>query len=125
MERSNRQRQGKRESRVHPNYVEALVFTVQQVAKMLNEALQKKLASGQCLQCECAASKQHRGLCKYHYDQFYSAKVSIKLPTKRATDKARDEFDANAVAANQILPSRRGNRPRTPNPFRIVYQQAS
>lgn len=82
-----------------------------------------KAIASKCLQCECAVTHGHRGLCNYHYGQFIDARnsdprVALAKTQKQILD-AKKKFDDEQVEAGRILLSRRGKHPKTPNPFKV------
>lgn len=99
--------------------------TIQQIAQMLGDIIEVKKTACQCLQCDQRADPKRRGLCKYHYDQFYRTKIAIKKPTKKKTLAARKEFDDEAVAQRQILKANPGRRERSPNPYKLIVKKVS
>lgn len=72
--------------------------------------IKAKTAECTCLLCDRPADPKRRGLCSFHYHQFDNAKR--KLPKKKQAD-----FDREQVRAGRILESRKGNQPKSPNPF--------
>lgn len=84
----------------------------------------EKALAQKCLHCEQDAVPGYRGLCKYHYSQFDNdreihAKAVGRGNAKKIAD-AKKAFDDKQVEAGNILPARRGRRPRTDSPFRTV-----
>jgi hypothetical protein len=75
--------------------------------------IRAKTAVCKCLLCDRDADPRRRGLCSYHYHQFDSEKR--KLPANK-----QGRFDDDQVRAGNILESRRGNKPKQPNPFAVV-----
>ena len=121
MEAVNRQRPITKWSLAFPiRLAETPVPTIQQIAQMLKDIMEVKKTACQCLQCDEPADPHRRGLCKYHYDCFYAAKISIKRSTKRETLEARQAFDDDMVTKFQILKPNPGRKPNKPNPFKIA-----
>lgn len=106
-------------------------ITTQFLAEMLamvhgrkaKKSVKGKMVAEKCLQCDCAATHGHRGLCQYHYGQFIDARNSDQRVVMAKTDKqvldAKKKFDDEQVESGRILASRRGKHPKTPNPFKV------
>ena len=75
------------------------------------QTIKEKAMCDKCILCESAALPGHRGLCAKHYNLFNVAKRAKK------TQRERDRFDRETVAAGLIRDSRRGRRAKEVNPF--------
>jgi hypothetical protein len=87
------------------------------IEALMSNATKRRVRSSkqkvQCVRVDCTDPSERgcRGCCKLHYNQFDYAKRMIE----KQSDK--ELFDAQEVAAGNVLPSARGKCRKRANPY--------
>lgn len=91
--------------------------TLMLIEALMTNATKRRIKTSkkraQCVRPDCTSRAEHgcRGCCKLHYNQFDYAKRLIEQQADR------ELFDAQEVAAGNILPSARGKCRKRANPY--------